>query len=253
MSTVSPVAEKRQTGRASISLSSVVKGRESKDSFWKEVTEVTSVSATGAGFQLRRECRAGQLLSLMIPMPPRLRCYDYEKQLYRVWGLVQHCSPISSVSGENSGGGSADYYVGVAFIGKDAPPDYFENPSQSYRLSGIGEDGLWKIARAERAFVNRRHARFWTSIDVSIGVLDPRQEMVIQDEKTRTENISLSGAAVYSNLEVNVGDFVKFTSDTYNFDALAVVRNRRARPDEPSKLHLEFVDANFPVEGIAVN
>jgi hypothetical protein len=251
MSTVSPATENRQTKRASISLSGVVKGRESKDSFWKEVTEVSSVSANGAGFQLRRECRVGQLLSLIIPMPQRLRCYDYEKQLYRVWGLVQHCSPVSSASGENPGGGN--YYVGVAFIGRDAPADYFENPSQSYRLTGIGEDGLWRVAKAERAFVIRRHPRFWTSIDVSIGVLDQRQEIVIQDEKTRTENISLSGAAVYSSLEVNVGDFVKFTSDTYNFDALAVVRNRKTGADEPPKLHLEFVDASFPVEGIAVN
>lgn len=242
----STAVEKRQSRRVSISLSTLVKANESQDASWKEITDVTSVSMNGAGFHLRRECRVGQLLSLIIPMPQRLRCYDYEKQLYRVWGLVQHCS---RVSGEDS---ADDYYVGVAFIGKDAPGGYDENPTQSYRLVGMGEDGLWKIEKAERAFVNRRHPRFWTSIDVSLGVLD-EQEEVLTDEKTQTENISLSGAAVYSNLEVSVGDFIKFTSDTHNFAALAVVRNRKTEEDKPSKLHLEFVDASFPVEGIKVN
>lgn len=245
--TVSPVIEKRQTSRVSISLSSAVEVNESKDSAWKEAAVVTSISANGAGFHLRRECKVGHLVLMTIPMPLRLRCYDYEKQLYRVWGLVQHCSPVSGEGAEEE-----DYHVGVAFIGRDAPEDYEENPQQSYRLSGIGENGLWKVEKAERAFVIRRHPRFWTSIDVSLGVLN-EQEMVVEDEKTQTENISLSGAAVYSTLDVNVGDFVKFTSDTHNFDALAVVRNRKTDEDQPARLHLEFINASFPVEGIAIN
>lgn len=240
------VMEKRQSKRVSVSLSALVKAKASKDSAWKEVTDVTSVSGGGAGFELRRECQVGQLVSLIMPMPPYLRCYDYDKELYRIWGLVQHCSPVSN---ENSSGG---YYVGVAFIGKDAPAGYEENPRQSYRLTGLGKDGLWNIEKADRAFVNRRHPRFWTSIDVSIGVLDEREE-IIYDEQTQTENISLSGAAVFSNLEVSVGDLVKFTSDEHNFAALAVVRNRKMVVDEPSRLHLEFVNASFPVEGIEVN
>jgi hypothetical protein len=245
--TVSPVIEKRQTSRVSLSLSSVVEVNESKDSSWKEAAVVTSISMSGAGFHVRRECRVGQLVSLTIPMPLRLRCYDYEKQLYRVWGLIQHCSPVSGEGAEEG-----DYYVGVAFIGKEAPEDYEENPQQSYRLSGIGKDGLWKVEKAERAFVIRRHPRFWASFDVSIGVLDER-EMVVEDEQTQTENISLSGAAVFSTLNVSVGDFVKFTSDMHNFDALAVVRNRKETEDQPARLHLEFVNASFPVEVIRIN
>lgn len=247
MSTVSPAVEKRQTSRLSLSLSGVVKVRESKDSFWKEAAVVTSVSINGAGFHVRRKCRVGQLVSVAIPMPLRLRCYDYKKRIYSIWGLVQYCSPVSVEGAEED-----DYHIGVAFIGKDAPTDFRENPEQSYRLSGIGEDGLWKVQKAERSFVTRRHVRFWASIAVSISVLD-EQEIVIEDEQTQTENISFSGAAVYSNLDANIGDYVKFTCEAHNFDALAIIRNRKTGTDNRSKLHLEFVNARFPVEGIEVN
>ena len=71
-------------------------------------------------------------------------------------------------------------------------------------------------------------------------------------EKTVTENISVSGAAVFSNLEIEVDDCVTFTSKAHDFSALAVVRYKNTEEHERPKIHLEFVNAKFPVEKLVL-
>lgn len=241
MTTLSEI-EKRRSDRISLSLSAVVKARHSREDFWKETTDLISISRSGAGFYLENECQVGQLVSLLMAMPRHLRCYDHEKELYRVWGLVQHCSPISRDAGDG-------YHVGVAFIGKRSPASYKENPMQSYRISGMNEDGTWKIIEALASFVVRRHHRFWISLEASVSALDA-EDNFISDESAATENISLSGAAVFSSLKVDVGESVKFNSKDPEFSALAIVRNRQTSDHKLPTLHLEFIDAEFPIEKI---
>lgn len=232
--------ENRRSDRISLSLSAVVKAKHSRDDFWKETTDLISISRSGAGFYLEKECQVGQLLSLLMPMPKQLRCYDYDKELYRVWGLVQHCSQVS-------GNADSGYHVGVAFVGKYSPASYKENPLQSYRISGMSEDGTWKIVESNAPFVVRRHSRYGISLDVSLSALDS-EDNFIADESAVTENISLSGAAVLSALNTDVGEAVKFNCNKYDFSAMAVVRNRRTSGNDLAKLHLEFIDAEFPME-----
>ena len=232
----------RTAERVSTSLSATVKFKEGKDDFWKESTQTISVSRNGAGFFLQRKCQVGQLLSLIIPLPRDLRCYDNEKELYRVWGLVQHCNPVET--DEVSG-----FYVGVAFIGKNVPAGYKDNPAQSYNICGMTEDGLWKIAETGRAFVHRKNPRFWTLLEVSLELLDAEDEDLSR-EKTITENISVCGAAVYSNLNLKIDDCVLFASKAHDFSALAVVRYIQNETDDRPKVHLEFINAKFPVEKI---
>ena len=243
MPTLSDI-EKRRSDRISLSLSAVVKAKPSRDDFWKETIDLISISRSGAGFYLEKECQVGQLLSLIMPMPRHLRCYDHDKELYRVWGLVQHCSPVS-------GDGNAGYHVGVAFVGKKSPASYADNPLQSYRIAGMSEEGTWKIVEAQTSFVVRRHPRFWISLEVSLSALDA-DENIISDKSAATENISLSGAAVFSTLKVDVGDSVKFNCRKHDFSALSIVRNRKTSEYELPKLHLEFIDAEFPMEKVAL-
>ncbi len=184
----------------------------------------------------------GRLVSLIMPMPRHLRCYDRDKELYRVWGLVQHCSPVS-------GDGESGFHVGVAFVGKHVPRSYNENPLQSYRIAGMHEDGTWRIVEAKSDFVVRRHPRYWVSLEIYLSALDDDKNM-ITDEKAATENVSLSGAAVYSDLDVNIGDSVNFDCVAHNFSAIAIVRNRQDYDNELPKLHLEFINAAFPVEEV---
>jgi hypothetical protein len=217
----------------------IVKIRDDNDEIWGETTELINFSRSSAGFYLKRKCEVGRLVSMMLTMPKHLRGYDFDKELYRVWGLVQHCSQIS-------GAADSTYHVGVAFTGRTAPASYDENPQQSYRIAGINEDGTWRIVEAKKDFVVRRHPRFQVALDVLLSTQDERRNL-IRDDSARIENISASGASVFSPLKVDIGDSVNLDCVAHNFSALAIVRNRQTSEKEPPKLHLEFVNAEFPV------
>jgi hypothetical protein len=221
-------------------LSAEVKAKSGKNDFWKEKTELISMSRSGAGFYLESKCEVGRLVSLLMPMPKHLRCYDFEKELYRVWGLVQHCSPVS-------GGADSAFHVGVAFVGKNAPASYKENPHQSYRIAGMNENGMWRIVEAKADFVIRRQPRHWLSLEVLLAAWNDDGKLIL-DETAKTENISVSGAAVFSNMKIDVGDSVTFDSIQHNFSSLAIVRNCQTLENELPRLHLEFINGEFPVE-----
>jgi len=225
-----------------MSLYTVVKVKESRDNAWKEVADIISLSASGAGFYLKNSCSVGNLVSLMMPLPANLRSYDFDKELYSVWGMVQHCYRIAS-------DGEIKYHVGVAFIGKVAPDSYSKDPNQNYRICGMSGDGFWKIKETAASFKARKDMRCWKSIDLYLTVLDS-QKAPLTGERTITENISQSGAAVFSTLDVNVGDRVRFISEAYNFSGLAVVCNRQIGDDKRPRLHLQFVENKFPIESI---
>ena len=223
-----------------MSLNVVVKGIDPVEGEWKEIADVASVSATGSGIYIQRECQVGTLISMMLPLEPHLRCYDHEKELYRVWGLVQHCQPLP-------GEADAGFHVGVAFIGKSAPASYKENPEQPYKICGMSHDGLWKITEAKAQFKMRRHVRYWTNVAPYVALVDVKRE-ALRGERTQTENISKSGAAVITTLDVNIGDRVKFICEKYDFSGLAVVCNRQTGKDGRERLHLQFVECTFPAE-----
>lgn len=243
MSVQANVLEKKVES-VSAALYAVVKVKESNDDSWKETANVISVSSTGAGFYVKSSCQIGRLVSLMLPLDPNLRCYDHQKELYSVWGLVQHCHMLPS-DVENG------YHVGVAFVGKQAPESYNVDPTQSYRICGMNQNGLWKIKEAAKEFKTRKDARFYEAIEHYLAVVDS-QKISQTGERTTTENISRSGAAVVSTLDVHVGDSVKFISEAYDFSGLAVVCNRQDSPDGRIRLHLRFVENNFPIERIAM-
>lgn len=226
----------------STTLFAVVKVKESNDESWKETADVISVSSTGAGFYINRECQVGRLVALVVPLEPHLRCYDHQKELYAVFGLVQHCHLLTN---EDASG----YHVGVAFVGKKPPESYREDPTQSYRICGMSEDGLWKIKEAAKAFKPRKDPRFYQSINHYLAVIDA-QKTAIAGERTTTENISKSGAAVITSLDINVGDRVKFISEEYDFSGLAVVCNRKVSADGRARLNLQFVGNSFPIKKI---
>src|SRR3954452_24237377 len=130
-----------------------VKAKHGLDAGWTEIVDVINVSHCSAGFYMRRECRAGQLISMMLPMPAKFRRFDKDKKLYRVWGLVQNCSPVEKK-------GDSVYHVGIAFTGQSAPAIADENPNLTYRVCGITEEGLWEVEPIDSQFQTRREPRF---------------------------------------------------------------------------------------------
>lgn len=251
--------EKRRASRLSCPEYVIIKAKINEEDFWKEKANLKSVSRLGAGFDILKPCKIGQLISLLIPMPVHLRLYDHDKQLYRIWGLVQHCHAVNS--DEFTG-----YNVGVAFIGKDAPPSFYGRPDQSYRITGLNDDGVWNITEAEREFINRRHPRLWISMPAQLKfenlVIEENLEETEEAENTgdnffviecQTENISRSGAAVYCETTANVGDHVKFVYPEFDFESEAIIRNRRGNGNTTPKIHLEFLEKEFPVEKIELH
>jgi hypothetical protein len=224
--------------------SAMVKGKNKEGQPWTESTELINVSRTGAGFYLEEQCHIGQLVSLMIPMPRNLRCYDREKELYRVWGLVQHSYLVSGESKHSN-----QYHVGIAFIGKHVPESYHQNKFQSYRIVGINQDGLWKVIETQAPFVTRRYQRFQIASEVVLQVMD-KKGRVFAEEKTVTENISQRGAALFSELDVCVGECIRFDCRDLNFTVLAVVRSHKYIDHGVRRLHLEFIDDDFPIRDV---
>ncbi|MBK8812265.1 MAG: PilZ domain-containing protein [Acidobacteria bacterium] len=230
----------RKSDRMYTTSSTLVKGKDAEGSVWKEHTEAISFSRTGAGFFLKHDCHPGQLLSLLVPLPRHLRAYDQERELYRVWGVVQHCQYLSE---------SCSFQVGVAFVGRIEQDDYQLDPKKWYRIVGIAEDGLWKITETTRPFITRKFSRFPFRADVTISAVSDEDSPAAETESV-TENISQRGSAVLSTLDVNIGDCVRFTLQQPQFSVLAVVRNRRSHHDNVNRIHLEFVTADFPIKEV---
>jgi hypothetical protein len=240
----------RRIQRIGLALPIRIEGKINKEVAWSEITRLQDVSAFGAGFNLNRPVKRGRLVALTMPMPRQLRCYDYMEPQYRVWGLVRRCIAIkNSIDAEQ-------YAIGVAFIGKHPPLSYSEDPAKLYEITQLEEKGFWKLVEApeipdERDLPKelRRHSRYQIPVNVLLEILD-EEGNVIEAEMTVTENISLGGASVFTSLHAEVGSFIRVSSEQYNTTIISVVRGKRMGPDSIPRVHVEFIDHFFPLQGI---
>ena len=240
----------RRLPRFSLTLPIRVEGRIDGQTGWNEITRLTDVSAFGAGFNLKRVVRSGRLVQLTMPLPRQMRCYDYAEPQYKVWGLVRSCIARNDAADAESNS------VGVAFIGKRPPESYLADPNRLYTIARQDDGKLWQVTEAATDANGdivqqdlRRHSRLSIPTEMSVEKLDVNGE-VIASERTVTENLSLSGAAVFSMLDVEIGEFVRVESTQYSVSIISVVRARRIGTDGIPRLHIEFVDRLFPLEGI---
>jgi len=95
----------------------------------------------------------------------------------------------------------------------------------------------------------RKQTRFHIPETLTLQKVDDAGK-VLEEESTVTENISLGGAAVFTSLQLEAGSFLRVKSDRFDVTILAVVRTRRVGEDGITRLHLEFIDRLFPLEGI---
>lgn len=242
--------EQRRLTRIALSLPIRVAGKINSITDWDEITRMNDVSAFGVGFRLKRPVKRGRLVQLTIPLPRKLRCYDYSESQYKIWGIVRRCLGVDVNTEKEC------YSHGVAFIGKHPPESYFRDPSKIYEISSREEEGFWHIIDAPKMpdeshlpKEDRRHSRFGIPVTLSLELLDDERR-VISSENTVSENISLGGASVFSTLPVEAGSFVRVRCDQYNVKIISIVRGKRLGPDNIPRLHLEFIDRYFPLEGI---
>lgn len=219
---------------------------------WNEITRLSDISAFGAGFALKRPIKRGRLALLTIPMPRQLRCFDFSEAQYRIWGIVRRCIE------NRQGTGDANFSVGVAFVGKTPPEGYVEHPSRLYDIAHRDSEngGFWQLVDANLIADEsdlpkdlRRQTRFHIPETLVLELMDENGG-VSGSESTVTENISLGGAAVFTQSDIQAGTFIRVTSERYNVQIISVVRGKRVGSDGLTRLHLEFIDKFFPLSGI---
>lgn len=244
---------KRKRERLDLSLPVQVYCRESEHFDWKEITRLIDVTPFGAGFSLAHTTETGRLLMLTMNLPRQLRCYDHIEPQYKVWALVRHVRQLPQ-----EGNNAPRHVVGVAFVGKRPPSSHEADPTRRYEIAAsASETGLWSLVELPEQPVVRDHlveksrpeSRFTIQINVRIEVLDD-QYNITETEETVTENISHHGASIFSALVIERGRFVRMTSLQQNISAMAVVRGLRKGRDGIPRLHVQFVDFVWPIEGI---
>jgi hypothetical protein len=242
---------RRVRERLELSLPVRVFGRETEGLEWVEKSRLIDVTPFGARLTISRPTERGRLLHLTMPMPRQLRCFDHVEDQYRVWALVRNVKMV-----EAGGDKGLRYEVGVAFIGKRPPQSFELDPTTRYEVAAsVTESGLWGISEQEGpegprpVDEPRPETRHNIPVEVIVEVLDENGQ-VGASETTVTENISRRGAAVFTSLDVARGRFVRMTSAQYSISVIAAVRARRTGENGIPRLHLEFVDKQWPLEDI---
>ncbi len=240
---------KRMRERIKLALPVRVHCRESAEHDWVEMSRLIDVTPFGARFALSHPTERGRLLHLTLPMPRQLRCFDHIEDQYRVWALVCH---VKTSPEFGAGGGDIRFEVGVAFTGKRPPASYAKDPTTLYEVESVSaEDNMWRVREMERPGVSSRseQTRLQMALSVRLEVFD-MEGRVTASEQTVTENISPRGAAVWTTLKVERGRFVRLTSTETGLSVVAAVRAARTGADGIPRLHLEFIDRRWPLEGI---
>lgn len=244
--------ENRRIQRISLPLPARVEVRVDKAVSWNEITRLSDLSAFGAGFSLKRPIKRGRIVLMTLPMPRQLRSFDYSEPQYKIWGLVRRCLSIGKSST------TPEYSIGVAFIGKAPPHDYLDHPSRLYDISHRESEGggFFHLVDADLMATDehlpsdlRKQTRFHIPEALKLERVDEIGN-VIETETTVTENISLGGASVFTTMSVEKGVFLRVTSERFNVTILSVVRGFRVGPDNIPRVHVEFIDRFFPLEGI---
>ena len=231
---------KRIRERLALSLPVRVRGRDTPTFEWTEVTRLTNVTPFGAGFTLRHPTEKGRLLHMTIPMPRQLRVFDHVEDQYKIWAVVRY---IKTSIVENK----TVFEVGVAFIGKRPPASYETEPSKRYDITDTTFQATKSADEILIPFADQRaYTRHHIAVDMRIEIVDEAGN-VIEQEQTVTENISTKGATLFTTLEIPHGRFVRLTSEQYRITVHAAIRSRSKGADGVPRIHVEFVDKEWPL------
>ncbi|MCM3871798.1 MAG: hypothetical protein ND895_14040 [Pyrinomonadaceae bacterium] len=240
-----PHTPKRIRARLELRLPVRVHCRETLDFDWAEITRLNDVTPFGAGFTLKHVIEKGRLLHMTIPMPRQLRMFDHIEDQYKVWALVRYVRPVPPAVDQGP-----SFEVGVAFVGKHPPRSYDDDPAKRYEIAnsateqGPGEDAdqmLGPFGSTEREYT--RHS---IPVEILLEALDEKG-VVVYSESTVTESISPKGATLFTSLTIAEGRFVRLSSQQYNMTVFAAVRSSSKGADGIGRIHVEFIDREWPL------
>ena|ERR1041385_6566340 len=229
-----------------LSLPVRVSCRETASHEWTEISRLVDVTPFGARLRLKRPTETGRLLLLTMSMPRQLRCFDHAEDQYRVWSLVRNLRMLDPAKHNGF-----VIEIGVAFVGKRPPDSFVKDPSTRYDIANLNS-GMWTVEEESGEMLSevdptdkRKETRHTIPTEVTLQVFGAERDAPLT-ESTVTENISQSGAAVFTALDLERGRFVKISTRD-GIELLAVVRNRMAGPDGIARLHLQFVGSEWPM------
>jgi len=246
-----PGNERRRESRLQLNLPVRVRGFESDGTSWEAVTATEDCSAAGAAFTLVQAVRTGQVLQLALPLPRSLRQHDHFEASYRVYALVRHVDRGEQVS-----------RIGVMFYGKAPPRGFDKNPAARFLLPSDVPSPIPDPATADEAVAPRpppapepepdpdpggmrKHERY--EIFVNFTLLEQDEfGVVLREEVTVAENISLGGARVMTALNFASGDIVLMEEVGGPFKTRAEVRHAFLGVDRIRRLNLMFLDGRQP-------
>jgi hypothetical protein len=233
---------KRIRERLALHLPVRVQGRDTPTFEWTEITRLANVTPFGAGFTLKHPTERGRLLYMTIPMPRQLRVFDYVEDQYRIWAIVRYMK-TAIVDDQTI------FNVGVAFIGKRAPASYETEPWKRYDINANVFQALTKAEDILMPFTSadqRVYTRHNIAVDMRIELIDPDGK-VTESEHTVTEDISSKGATLFTTLQIPQGRFIRLTSEQYGVTAHAAIRSRSTGADGVPRIHIEFIDREWPL------
>ncbi len=236
--------EKRIRERLELMLPVRVHCRETPDFEWIEITRLVDVTPFGAGFTLKHPIEKGRLLHMTIPMPRQLRVFDHVEDQYKVWALVRYANSLPGADDK-----APSFGVGVAFVGKYPPKSYEENPAKRYEIAASATDTITLEdidQTAESSAGQREHTRHNIPVDMLLETLDEKGGVALS-ESTVTENISQKGATLFTSLDIPPGRFVRLTSQQYSLTVFAAVRSASTGADGIRRIHVEFIDQEWPL------
>jgi hypothetical protein len=212
---------------------------------WTEITRLIDVTPFGAGFTLKRPVEKGRLLHMTIPMPRQLRVFDHVEDQYKVWALVRYLRQTSP-----PGSKQLLFEVGVAFIGKRAPRSYETDPAKRYEIGALTPGELTTVEEwvpTELSSSDKRsQTRHNIPVDMLVETFTDNGEVDFS-EHTVTENISQQGAAIYTTLNLPIGRFIRLSSEQYKTSVYAAVRGYSMGPAGMPRIHVEFIDREWPL------
>lgn len=233
---------KRIRERLELKLPVRVKCRETPDFEWNEVTRLINVTPFGCAFTLKRPTERGRILHMTIPMPRQLRVFDHAEDQYRIWALVRYAKAATSPENKSV------FECGVAFIGKRPPDSYREEPWKRYDISATAFQAMAtpEEIKPVPSTDQRVHTRHNIAVDMRLEVIDEKGE-VSATEQTVSENISKRGATVFTSFQIPSGRFIRLTSAQYGMTVFAAVRARSTGADGIPRIHVEFIDQEWPL------
>ncbi|HEU4595140.1 MAG TPA: PilZ domain-containing protein [Pyrinomonadaceae bacterium] len=233
-------------------LSVVVRWREGAGAERVETTTLHGATPRSATLTLEGQPELGQLLCLLLPSAAR-RAAGQRKEsdtLNRLWALVWAVS--RAAGGREEQRRPVRNHVSVVFLGGEAPARQDEQRAGLYAYLAE-EDGRFRLQQgadgadaADAESPPRRDSRLLLPIEVTVELLNEDGSASAR-EQTVTENISRRGACVWTMFGVGRGSFVRLTCEQQNVSLISVVRARRTGDDGIGRLHLEFVDGQWPI------